>query len=164
MRIALIAVIDQSGGIGKDGSVPWRSRTDLKWFKITTMGHHLIMGRKTFESIGAPLSGRTNLILSRNPAYTPTGTFVFDSLDSALKFARDRGETEVFIIGGGEIFSQSLPLADRLYLTRLHGEFDCDVFFPPYDPQQWRLISSQSYPQSEHDQAPLTIQVFERNQ
>lgn len=162
MIISLIAAIDQSAGIGKDGGVPWRLRSDMKWFKKTTMGHHVIMGRKTFESIGMALPGRTNIILSRNLDYPAQGILVVDSLEAALKIAEQNGDDEAFIIGGGEIFAQSLPLADRLYITHVHADFDCDVFFPPINPDLWRLVSSESYSQSAHDQTPFTIQIFEQ--
>jgi dihydrofolate reductase len=162
MIISLIAALDQAGGIGKDGQIPWRLSSDLKWFKRITMGHALIMGRKTFESIASPLPGRINLLLSKQEDFQPQGIHVFQSLGEALSFARGQGEQEVFIIGGGEVFQQSIDLAERLYLTRVHAEFDCDVFFPEFDLDEWRVIEEEIYPSGEKDQVPFTFQILEK--
>jgi len=162
MMISLIAAFDQAGGIGKNGKTPWRLSSDLKWFKRITMGHALIMGRKTFESIASPLPGRTNLLLSKQADFQPQGVYVLQSLEEALTFARNQGEQEVFVIGGGEVFQQSIHLAERLYLTRVHADFDCDVFFPKFDLDEWLVIEEGCHPSGEKDQVSFTFQILEK--
>jgi dihydrofolate reductase len=161
MIISLIAALDDKGGIGRDGGLPWHLPADLKRFKTLTMGHHMLMGRKTFQSIGKPLPGRTNIVVTRNKAYQTDGVVVAHSLDEALAIAERNNETEVFIIGGGEIFRQSLPLADRLYLTRVHTDSDSDVFFPQLG-QNWTSISSEHFPADEKNEFPTTFQIYAR--
>jgi dihydrofolate reductase len=140
MLVSLIVAMDEEQGIGKDGRVPWRLSADLRRFKALTMGHHLIVGRKTWESIGRPLPGRVMVIVTRNREYHPQNCpecIVATSLQAALELARQAGEDEVFIGGGGEIYAQALPLADRIYLTTVHTRAGCDVFFPAFDPGGW---------------------------
>jgi dihydrofolate reductase len=132
--------MDEERGIGKNGQVPWRLSADLRRFKALTMGHHLILGRKTWESIGQSLPGRKMVIVTRNPEYRPQNCpecVVAPSLQAALELARQAGESEAFIGGGGEIYAQALPLADRIYLTTVHTRAGCDVFFPVFDPAGW---------------------------
>lgn len=162
MIISLIAAVDQVGGIGKDGKVPWYISADLKYFKRITMGHTIIMGRKTFESIGKALPGRTNLILSAQSDFQPADTIIFQSLDSALIYARDQGEEEVFIIGGEKVFHQALPLAQRLYLTKVDGDYRCDVFFPQFDITSWQVVESDHHPKREKQPISFTFQVLEK--
>jgi len=160
--ISLIAAIDQVGGIGKDGKVPWHISADLKFFRCITMGHMILMGRKTFESIGEALPGRTNLILSNQTDFHPTDTIVFHSLELALDYAREQDEDEVFIIGGEKVFQQTMPLAQRIYLTRVDGEFDCDVFFPQIDIDSWQVVESDHHPKGEKQPISFTFQVLEK--
>ena len=127
MIVSLIAALDEAGGIGKDGGLPWRLSADLRRFKALTMGHHLIVGRKTYVSIGRPLPGRTLIVLTRDPTFAAPGCLLAASLEQALALAGRRGESEAFIGGGGEIFAQAMPLAGRLYLTHVHTLAACDT-------------------------------------
>ncbi len=157
--------MDEAGGIGKGGRLPWHLRSDLQRFKALTMGHHLILGRRTWESIGRPLPGRTVIILSRQPGYFPAGCAtcrVCRSFEQALKLARTAGETEVFIGGGSKVFAQALPYADRLYLTRVQVNADCEVFFPPLDWDEWQEIERQEHPADAHNDYPHTFHLLTR--
>jgi dihydrofolate reductase len=129
--------MDEKRGIGKNNQLPWRLSDDLKRFKALTMGHHIIMGRKTYESIARLLPGRTMVIVTRNPEYDVVGALVTNSLPMALEIAEKSNESEVFIVGGAEIFTEALPLAERIYLTLVHSNVDADVFFPEFDHDDW---------------------------
>jgi dihydrofolate reductase len=129
----IVAVAGSKRVIGKEGNMPWNIPEELKRFKEITLGHPIIMGRKTHESIGKALPGRTNIIITRDPAYTTAGCIVVDSLEKALQHAKlVPGNDEIFVIGGGEIYKQALPIADKLYLTVIHQEIEGDTFFPDY--------------------------------
>lgn len=135
-RICLIAALAANRAIGKDNALPWRLGADLKRFKALTMGHAIVMGRKTYESIGRPLPGRRNLVITRNRSYRVPGCDVVHSLDAAL--AACRGAAEIFIIGGAELFLESMAFAHRLELTEIHADFDGDVFFPEFSTRDFR--------------------------
>ena len=137
MDISIIAALDQAGGIGKNNKIPWRLKDDQKRFKRLTMDHYIIMGRKTYESIGRPLPGRKSIVITKNQSYSPQGCLISDSIENALSIARDDGEREAFIIGGGEIFAQSIEFANRMYLTIVQTTTDCDVYFPEYRREDW---------------------------
>jgi dihydrofolate reductase len=160
--ISLIVAMDERRGIGKDGSLPWRLSADMQLFKTTTMGHHLVMGRLTYESIGRPLPGRTNIVVTRNPDYRAEGCLLVHSVEESLALAESRGEDEVFVIGGGQIYDLTLHLADRIYLTRVHAQVDCDVFFPEFDAQRWVELESAFHPADERNQYPFTFQLLGR--
>ena len=161
--ISLIVALDQDGCIGQAGRVPWRLSADLRRFKALTMGHFLIVGRKTCESIGRPLPGRRMVVVTRQPAYTAPGYQVAGSLDEALALARAAGETETFIGGGGQIYAQALPLAGCIYLTRVQARIEgCDTFFPAFDPQTWTAVEQQAVPAGEHDQFASLFQKLLR--
>jgi len=129
----IVAVAGKKRVIGKKGGLPWHIPAELKRFKNITMGHPIIMGRKTFQSIGKALAGRTNIVITRDRSYAQAGIIVVHSLDEALKSAQgQQGDEEIFVIGGGEIYQQALPLAEKLYLTVIDKEIDGDVFFPDY--------------------------------
>ncbi len=162
MIVSLIAAMDENRGIGVNNKIPWRQAFDLKRFKALTMGHHLIMGRKTFESIGKPLPGRTMLIISRNLNYHPRGCFVVHSLSGALDLAGKRGESEVFVIGGGEIFSQVIGVADRLYLTLVHTKVEADVLFPVIDKNIWVETEESYHEADEENEFPCTFKYLVR--
>lgn len=133
-KISLITSLGtQTRLIGRDGTLPWRIPDDLKRFKALTMGHPIIMGRKTYESIGRALPGRTNIVITRSPDFSAVGVIVTHSLDVALEKAREIEEKEIFIIGGGEIFKQALPIADKLYLTLVDDDIKGDTYFPEYE-------------------------------
>jgi dihydrofolate reductase len=127
--------------IGAHGTLPWRFPADLQQFKAVTMGHHLLMGRTTFDSIGRPLPGRTSIVLTRDPAAAIPGAIVAHSLDEAI--ARATGENELFVIGGEQVFRATLPIADRIRLTELDLHVDGDTVFPALDPGDWLEVSSE---------------------
>ncbi|HSF80881.1 MAG TPA: dihydrofolate reductase [Anaerolineales bacterium] len=162
MIISLIVAMDESGGIGYKSRLPWRLASDLKRFKQITMGHHIVMGRKTFESIGKALPGREMIIISRNKAYKANSCMVVHSLMEALNTAEHSGEQEVFIIGGGEVFQQALHRADRIYLTLVHTNVPADVFFPQYDPALWEITESRYYEADPENQYPHTFVVLHK--
>ena len=142
MKISLIAAVAENGVIGGDGKLLWRIRDDLLWFKKITMGKPMLMGRKTFESIGKALSGRDSLVLTRDPGFLAPSTYVVRSLRGALSLgaacAAVRGAEEFCVIGGGEIYAQTIARADRIYLTRVNASPEGDAVFPPIDSRQWR--------------------------
>lgn len=135
MSISLIVAMAENRVIGRDNTLPWRLSADLKRFRAITMGKPVVMGRKTFESIGRPLDGRRNIVVTRSADFHPQGVTVVGSVDEALAQA---GDLEAMVIGGASIYEQTLPLADRMYLTEIHAAFDGDTRFPDYDPAQWR--------------------------
>lgn len=135
MTISIIAAMDQKRGIGKNNKLPWHIPVDLKRFRKLTLGHPVIMGRKTYESIGRPLPNRLSIIVSRNIEYRVSNienVIIAASLEEAIKVAKQKDQTEVFVIGGGQIFAQALPMVDKLYLTLVKGDFGADTFFPDY--------------------------------
>lgn len=142
-RVSLIVAMDRNRVIGHHGKVPWRLPADLKRFRALTMGHHILMGRKTWESIGRPLPGRTNVVVTRNRAYRAAGAIVVASLDAALELARH--DTEAYVIGGGEIYREALPLADRVYLTQVQAEYPGDTFFPRLAPGEWQAATREHH-------------------
>ncbi len=162
MIISLIVAMDEKGAIGKNNRLPWHLSNDLKRFKTLTMGHHIIMGRKTYESIGRPLPGRTNIVITRNLEYDVDGCLVTHSLEEALEIARDRGENEVFVTGGRQLFAQALDLADRIYLTRVHTEVPADVYFPEFDEEEWIEKESIHYDAAEKNDFAFTTKVLVR--
>jgi dihydrofolate reductase len=139
MILSIIAALSDDGVIGRDGALPWRIPADMARFRALTMGHCVIMGRRTFDSIGGPLAGRTNVILTRRIDFTPPGCLVFHDLESALERCRATAE-EIFVIGGAELFRQALPLVDRLHLTLVHGRFEGDTFFPEWSPADFECV------------------------
>lgn len=160
MIISLLVAMDERNGIGQDNRLPWHLSTDLKRFKALTMGHHIIMGRKTYESIGRPLPGRVMVIVTRSQTYRAEGCLVTHSLQEALDIARQAGETEAFVIGGGQIFAQALSLADKIYLTRVHTISEADVFFPAIDIQEWAIEANAEYPADDRNQFSSTYLII----
>ncbi len=135
MKISLLVAMAQNRVIGRNNALPWRLSPDLKRFRRITMGHPIIMGRKTYESIGRPLDGRKNIVISRNPDFRPDGISVAGSIDEALALANDH---EIMIIGGADIYKQTLPRAGRIYLTLIHQDFEGDAYFPELDKTAWK--------------------------
>lgn len=133
--ISLIAAMGRNRVIGQNNTLPWRLPADMRHFRRVTLGKPVLMGRKTFESLGRPLAGRTNIIITRDTTYAAPDCRVVHSVDEALMAAS--GSDEIMVLGGADIFAQFLPHAARLYLTCVHGDFDGDAFFPPYDPDAW---------------------------
>lgn len=162
MILSIIAAVDQKGGIGLKNQIPWHLPGDLIRFKKITLGHHLILGRKTYQSIGNPLPGRTMIVLSSNPDFSLQGSLTASSLLEALELARSREEKEVFVIGGGEIYRQALPLADRMYLTRVHASQQADTWFPDWNQEDWEMICSQEVPADKDNPYRSTFQYLVR--
>jgi len=160
MVVSIIVAVAQHNVIGKDNKLIWHLPKDLKHFKETTTGHFIIMGRKTFESNGRPLPNRTNVIITKDKNYQAEGCIVVHSLKEALDFAKN--ESEVFIIGGGEIYKQAMPIADRIYLTKVHQLFDGDTFFPEINMNEWTEISNQYFAPDEKNKYPFSIILLER--
>ena len=142
--VSLISAMDSNRLIGKDSTLPWHMPADLAFFKRTTMGKPIIMGRKTYESIGKPLPGRVNIIVTRNAALSFPGCDIASSIDSAIALARD--SEEVMIIGGASLFQQTIGSANQIYLTLIHHSFSGDTWFPRIDTNQWRQISREDFP------------------
>ena len=141
-RVTLIAAVARNGVIGAEGDMPWRIPEDFAFFKRTTMGHPMVMGRATFDSIGRPLPGRRSIVVTRSQTWRHDGVEVAHSLDDALRLAAcGAGGDEVFVVGGGQIYRQAMPLADRLLITEVDLEPDGEVTFPEIDPQTWREVS-----------------------
>ncbi|HEY0788402.1 MAG TPA: dihydrofolate reductase [Thermoanaerobaculia bacterium] len=161
MSVTLIAAIARNRVIGKDGDLPWRLPADMKHFKRTTVGHPLIMGRRTFESFGRPLPDRTNIVVTRRPHYRPEGAVVAASLDAAMKLARAE-DVEIFIGGGEEVFRHFLPTADRMILTWIDEEFEGDTFFPEFDEREWRVVSREDHEPDEKNEYRYSFVVYER--
>lgn len=157
--VKLIWAMDRNGLIGREGRLPWRLPAELAYFRRTTMGHPVIMGRKTFESLGKPLPGRRNVVLSRNPDFRPEGAEAAHDVSDVLD--RLRGEP-IFVIGGAQIYRAFLPHADQLYVTRIDHAFEGDEHFPDIDWHAWRLVSEEQGPNDERNPYPFRFQVYER--
>jgi dihydrofolate reductase len=138
--ISIIAAHDDRLGIGKDNKLPWYIPEDLRRFKRLTLDHPVIMGRKTFESIGKPLPERTNIIITRNANYQANGCIICTSLEQAIQKATEIDQNEIFIIGGASVYKQALPFAGKLYITKVNGVYDCDTFFPNYEKRKFIKI------------------------
>ncbi|HSP15109.1 MAG TPA: dihydrofolate reductase [Thermoanaerobaculia bacterium] len=164
MTVSIIAALGANNVIGRDNQLPWHMPADLKRFKQLTSGHHLLMGRKTYESVGKPLPGRTTVVITRSPDYAPAGVAVARSVDEAISKAEAAGDTEIFIGGGQEIFSQALHRADRMYLTRVHAEPAGDTFFPEFDDvNEWHLVDAEHYEADERNPYPYSFLTYERD-
>nr|AIA18639.1 Dihydrofolate reductase [uncultured bacterium] len=162
MIVSILVAMDEKRAIGTKGGLPWRLSSDLKRFRELTMGHHIIVGRKTFESIGRPLPGRETIIITHKENYNPEGCFIVHSLEEAIELARSRGETEAFICGGAEIYAQSIDLADRFYLTLVHTVTDADTFFPEWNQGEWIEKESSDHPSDEKNQYSTTFKVLHK--
>lgn len=163
MLVSLIVAMDRRRGIGLDGRLPWRLKDDLKFFKQITMGHTLIQGRITWESIGRPLPGRRMVVLTRQAGYTvPEGVVVCSTLRAALDYARATGDNEAFVGGGADVFAEALPLADRIYLTRVDAAVEADTFFPPFDETAWSAQTVVEFPADERNEHAFRLELLER--
>jgi dihydrofolate reductase len=159
MTVTIVVAISENHVIGKDNKLLWYLPNDLKHFKEITTGHTVIMGRKTYESVGKPLPKRRNIIITRQ-AITIDGCEVVNSIEAALGLCA--GEDEVFIVGGAEIYKQSLPLTDRIYLTVVHKEFDGDSFFPEIKKREWKEVHREDYQPDEKNSLPYSFITLER--
>ena len=165
MKLALVAAVADNGIIGRNNALPWRLADDLKYFKRITLGKPILMGRKTWESIGRPLPGRSNIVITRQAQYQAEGARVVDSLDAALQLAESialiDGADEVMVIGGAEIYALALPRANRLYLTEVHATVAGDAQFPTWDRQCWQEVSRQSFAAGEGADYPFSFVTYE---
>lgn len=164
MKLSLIAAISDNNVIGRGTQIPWKLRDEQRAVKAITLGHCLIMGRRTWESIGRPLPGRTSIVVTRQDGYE-TGhpeAIVVASLDAALEAAERSGDDEAFVFGGVALYAEALPRADRLYLTRVHAEIDGDVFFPAFDETAWRVAHETRHAADEHNEHAFTMRRYER--
>ncbi len=161
-HVAVIAAVADTGVIGRDNDLPWRLSDDLRRFKRLTLGHPVVMGRRTFESMGRPLPGRQNLVLSRDPEFQPPDVEVHPSLGGALAAVADA--EIVFVLGGRQIFAAALEIADRLYLTRVHADVAGDVYFPDYDRSRWNLEHSSEHEADERNEHSFTFEDYVRAQ
>jgi dihydrofolate reductase len=157
--ISLLAAVADNGVIGRAGDLPWHLPADLKHFKRLTTDHTIIMGRRTYESIGQPLPRRRSIVVTRQTDYPAEGIEVASSFKAALALVH--GEGEVFVIGGRSIYEAALPYADRLYMTWVHGQIEGDVHFPPFDVEQWRVLEQSDHPSDEKHAYAMTFQTLE---
>ncbi len=157
--VSLIAAVARNRVIGREGRLPWRLPEDMAWFKRHTMGHAVVMGRKTLQGIGGPLSGRTNIVLSRDAEFSAEGCRVARSAEEAVGIA---GQGEVFVIGGQSVYALFLPLAARLYLTEIDAEIPGDAFFPEFDRAGWKAIHSERGIVDAKNPIPHTFVIYER--
>ncbi|WMJ74447.1 dihydrofolate reductase [Cytophagaceae bacterium ABcell3] len=162
MLISTIVAVSENNVIGKDNQLIWHLPKDLKHFRNTTLGHHVIMGRKTFESMGKPLPGRFNIVVTRNSNFKPEGCIVTDSPEKALDIARKAGETEAFIIGGSSLFNTYLDTADKLYLTEVKASFDGDVKIKDIDKSKYKVTCHESHQPDEKHKYPFDILTLEK--
>jgi dihydrofolate reductase len=160
MRISLIVAMSENRVIGREGVLPWRLSADLRRFKRLTMGHTIVMGRKTFESIGRLLPGRTSIVVTRQANYDGRGALVARDLDEAIGLVADGDEA--FIIGGAEIYRQALPRVERIYLTLVHANVEGDTFFPELQQDQWHLVETERHAADEKNEYDYNFQVLDR--
>ena len=164
MKLSLVAAVSENGVIGSGGAIPWKLRDEQQALKALTVGHCLIMGRKTWESIGRPLPERTSIVITRQPGYAVAfdSVIVVSSFDAALAAAAEQDDDEAFVFGGEAIYELALPHADRLYLTCVHAELEGDAFFPDFDESDWRLVSESRHEADSRNEHPFTIRCYER--
>ena len=164
--IVIIAAVAENGVIGRGNALPWRLKSDMQHFRAMTMGRPVVMGRKTYLSIGRPLTGRTTIVVSRDPDFTAPGTLVAPSLDAAIAAARGDalrcGADAILVAGGADIYAQAMPLATRLAVTEVHKRVDGDVRFPPIDPKLWRETARSERDQAADDEARFAFVLYER--
>jgi len=165
MTISLIAALSENLVIGKNNDLPWHLPDDMKYFMHTTKGHHVIMGRKNYDSIPEkfrPLPNRTNIVITRQEDFSAPGCFIVNSIGQGLEIALENREAEVFIIGGAEIYTQGFALTNRLYLTEIQASMEGDTFFPQFDKNLWSEISRKHHPQDEKHGYAFDFTVYEK--
>lgn len=166
MIISLIAALSENRVIGKNNDLPWHLPDDMKYFMQTTKTHHVIMGRKNYDSIPEkfrPLPNRTNIVVTRQKNFIAPGCIIVHSIEKGLEIAKQNGETETFIIGGSEIYNQGFPLATRLYLTEIQAHIEGDTYFPKFDKSQWKEVSRKHHLTDDRHKFPFDFVVFERD-
>lgn len=163
MILSIIVAADEKNGIGTNNQLLCHLPADLKYFKQTTTGHCIVMGRKTYESIGKPLPNRTNIVISTNSAFAAEGIEVVHSLESAISLAREKGETELMITGGASIYKQAMPMVDKIYLTRIHHTFiEADTFFTGVNEAEFMLVKTQPQEADSNNEYGFSFEVWER--
>jgi dihydrofolate reductase len=166
MNILLVAAIAQNGVIGRGNALPWRLKSDMQHFRALTMGKPVVMGRKTFLSIGRPLKGRTTIVVSRDRGFTAPGIVVAPSLDAALATARGdalrRNADAIVVAGGADIYAQAMPLATQLAITHVHKRIDGDAYFPAIDPNEWNECARSEHEAAAEDEAAFAFVTYER--
>jgi dihydrofolate reductase len=166
MDVVLLAAVAENGVIGRGNALPWRLKSDMAYFRAFTMGKPVVMGRKTYLSVGKPLPGRTTIVVSRDPAFTAPGVLAAPNLDYALTAARGdalrRGADAIIVAGGGDIYIQVLPLATRLAITEVHKRVEGDAYFPVIDPQAWREVGRSEHEPAAEDEVPFAFVTYER--
>lgn len=165
MIISLIAAVSENNVIGKDNNLPWHLPTDMKYFRDTTMGHCVIMGRKNYDSIPLkyrPLDGRTNIVVTRQKDFKAENCIVVNSIEDALRECERKNETEAFIIGGADIYKQTMDVADKIHYTKIHYTFEGDAFFPEIDTRKWKLISKKDVPADAKNKFPFSFCVYQK--
>jgi dihydrofolate reductase len=162
MIISLVVAASQNNAIGKNNQLLWHLPNDLKFFKNTTWGMVVIMGRKTYESVNKPLPGRINIVITRKPDWKAEGVVTANDLQDALKKAADTNCKEAFVIGGGEIYKWAFSIADKIYITRVHATLDGDTFFPEINNAEWKLVSNEDFKKDEKHQYDYSFQTWER--
>ena len=168
MIVSLVVAMTKNRVIGRNNEIPWRLTDDLKFFKRITMGKPILMGRNTYESIGKPLPGRPNIIITRNPDYEVEGAHVVNTVEEAFALATQLTspdeDAEIAVIGGAQIFQKVLPVADRIYLTLLNTEMEGDVFFPEFPRQDWQEVARENWPATDANPYTWSITVLERRE
>ena len=162
MTLSAIVAASENNVIGRNNDLPWRLPDDLKYFRDTTLGHPVIMGRKNYDSGPFPLPGRTNIVITRDPLLYLSGCHVTPSLSAAIEKAKSYANDEIFIIGGGMIYELAMPIIDKLYLTRVHTQIAGDAFFPEINPEEWRLTSERYHAKDDRHPYDFTYLVYER--
>lgn len=162
MIISLLVAAAENNVIGKDNKLPWYLPSDLKYFKNLTWGMPVVMGRKTYQSLGKPLQGRKNIVVTRNQHWAEEGLTIVHNIEAAIEAAKEENVKEIFIIGGAEIFKTTFAMADRLYVTRIHQAFEGDVYFPEINTNDWQLVKSIDCAPDEKNLYAHTFEVWER--
>lgn len=166
MKISAVVAASENNAIGLKGNLLWRLPLDMEFFKNVTRGHHVLMGRKSWESLPKkfrPLDGRVNLVITRQPGYRADGAIVLKNIEEGIEYAKKEREKELMIIGGGEIYRQSLPQTDRVYLTRVHHIFaEADTFFPVLPANEWKMVKDEPHPADEKHKYSFDFLVYER--
>ena len=162
MTISLVVAASENNAIGKNNQLIWHLPNDLKFFKNTTWGFPVIMGRKSFESVNKPLPGRTNIVITTNPDWKAETVIVVNNLKDAIQKAAETNSKQIFIVGGGEIYKQSMDIADSIYITRVHADLEGDTFFPLIDESKWKLTSNQDFEADEKHAYSYSFQIWEK--
>jgi dihydrofolate reductase len=162
MTLSAITAVSQNNVIGLHNDLPWHLPADMRFFKSTTMGHVVVLGRKSYEAFGKAYPGRTNIVITRQQNYALPDAIVVHSLEEAIRKAKTIEQQEIFILGGAQIFRQSMPLIDRIYLTRIYHDFEGDAFFPTMNTKEWKLVKDEKHEPDEKNKYRYAFQTWER--